>query len=259
MKYARYLCMCALVLFYWQTRPTLVHADTGYCETDCGTGRTCDYQCMDGGSFTTCGDYNGGAGNGMCTGSQPYCGYTLVFFTAERQVTEMNVECSWPHTPPWSNFGVESPYGSRQDSDQFEGWYIPTGDNETQWNACTGIWTPPDASFYNANNYTTQESNPARHYVYTAWSEAGSCVDQMEDEVFAIGSTWAEVWDLDSNWPDEYLSTLYFPATNVVISSCNSQDDSCSGESALEDPTSGPSYFTARYKAGLYGTGYLGQ
>jgi hypothetical protein len=192
-------------------------------------------------------------------------GYTAVvrvhvgFFTAERKVTEMNVECSWPHTPPWSNFGVESPYGSRQDSDQFAGWNVPSGDNELQWNACTDGWPPPDSSFYNADSYTTQESNGARLYAYVAWSEPGSCVQQIQGETFTVGSTWAEVWDLDSNWPDEYLSTLYFPETKILINSCDVQNDHCSGESALEYPTSGPSYFTARYKAGLYATGYLGE
>ena len=214
---------------------------------------------MDGGSFTTCGDYNGGADNGMCTGTEPWCGYTLVFFTAERKVTAMNVECSFPHTPPWSNFGVESPYGSRQDSDQFEGWNLPPGDDQLQWNACTGLWTSPDCSYYNADSCTSQQSNPANHYVYVAWSEPGSCVDQMQGEVYAVGSTWAQVWDLDENWPDEYLNTLHFPGTNILINSCDVQQDTCSGESPLLNPTSAPNYFTARYKVGLYLAGYMGQ
>ena len=90
------------------------------------------------------------------------------------------------------------------------------------------LWTAPNCSYYNASSCTSQQSNDANHYVYVAWSEPGSCVDQMQGEIYAVGSTWAEVWDLDDNWPDEYLNTLQFPATNILVNSCDAQQDTCS-------------------------------
>ena len=109
---------------------------------------------MDGGSFTTCGDYNGGSGNYMCTGTQPWCQYTLVFFNADRRIFQgVNAECPPSfHSSPWGNFGVDSPYGSRQDSDQFEGWK-DIQEGHLEWNACLSDFPPPDSSYYNANQY----------------------------------------------------------------------------------------------------------
>lgn len=47
---------------------------TGYCETDCGPSTACNYQCMYGGSFTTCYAYNGdcqsGCGDGICSSGE---------------------------------------------------------------------------------------------------------------------------------------------------------------------------------------------
>ena len=45
-----------------------LHADDWYCQSICDSSATCDQQCIDEGSYVnTCGNYNGGIGNGMCS------------------------------------------------------------------------------------------------------------------------------------------------------------------------------------------------
>lgn len=60
----------------------------------------------------------------------------------------VNTECGScsGHTPPWGNWGVDSPTGGRDDGTQFMGWFsgnntAPCGENisssRPQWNSCT--------------------------------------------------------------------------------------------------------------------------
>ena len=82
------------------------------------------------------------------------CELRLDFENKRRRIPgDVNTECNRIHSPPWGNWGVESPYSRRYDGYQFPGWK-QTGDdpdddgNWYQWNSCTKnficIWLPGD-------------------------------------------------------------------------------------------------------------------
>jgi hypothetical protein len=233
-----------------------------YCDQDCGPTASCDQQCVDG-DVITCGQYNGGWANGMCAGTVNRCGYAIVFFNGDRKIDgDLDVECpgiiGWIHSPPWSNFGVESPYSSREDSDQFAGWHWK--DDKYQWNACTteSPYQPPNASYYNADDSTTQLSSTAHWYGYMPVDIEGTCVSQLDEQVITVGSTYMDVWDLDENWADQDIGTITFPGVNILMS-CNAEDDTCTGESDWITLSSAPQgSVTAKLKVGIYASGYLG-
>lgn len=64
------LCAFGLVWLIWQTAaPTTVAARTDWCYNVCGSEQGCAEECEnDGGGTTTCGEYQGGGGNGWCDG-----------------------------------------------------------------------------------------------------------------------------------------------------------------------------------------------
>lgn len=73
------------------------------------------------------------------------CQHYVEMFNRDRHVYEApNAECGGIHTVPFGNWGVDSNYGSRQDTDQFAGWCDdpgpvcgggpePVNDFETAW------------------------------------------------------------------------------------------------------------------------------
>ncbi|HWB14796.1 MAG TPA: hypothetical protein VG538_00210 [Vicinamibacterales bacterium] len=263
MRLARNVGVLIVAVVYLHLHPATIVADTGYCDIDCNPTRSCDYACMYGGSFTTCGEYNGGLGSGMCSGSNPWCSYTIVYSTMNRHGYDgLSEECygilGWIHTPPFSNFGVESPHGSRQDSFQFAGW-VPD-DGKLQWNACTtdSPYTPPSSIYYNYDNYTNQFSPTEYTYASNIWNVPGTCVSQLNGGVYTELSTYAEVWDLDNNWPDSKIGRITFPDTNIIVS-CDASSDTCSGQSAVVLPSEDLYDLTGSLHLSLYAYGYLGQ
>jgi hypothetical protein len=88
-KLAKCLVVLMVATSHMPTVPVL--AQTGYCNTDCDSSVSCDYQCMYGGSFTTCGEYNGGYENGMCAAPEDLRG-------------DSDVSVVWPNDGiPWGN------------------------------------------------------------------------------------------------------------------------------------------------------------
>lgn len=118
-------------------------------------------------------------------GSDYYC---WVFFDMENKdrycYGYVNTECSWPHSVPFGNWGVDSNVGTRWDDHQFQGWY-PTADKWMEWNSCYKDFPPPDIScnyFYNANyqpgqGCTEQETSGAWD-PYKVWKEVNTYAAQ---------------------------------------------------------------------------------
>lgn len=69
-----------------------------------------------------------------------YCRVDLRIENRIRRVTgEVNTECGDDrHDAPLGNWGAESPWGSRENRDQFMGW-APVG-STLQWNSCTSLY-----------------------------------------------------------------------------------------------------------------------
>jgi hypothetical protein len=91
-----------------------LRADNFYCESDCNQSRSCDYQCIDGGMAITCGDYNGGAENGMCsTCGDDICSQGENEDNCESDCAldaDINVSFVWPnHELPWSKYSDNWP------------------------------------------------------------------------------------------------------------------------------------------------------
>lgn len=151
-------------------------------------------------------------------------------------------ECGWEpepgcwNSPPFGNWGVDSNYGQRQDTNQFEGWK-PKG-AQYQWNSCTAYYPPPNPDYYNWNNYTQQRdrytTNPhGTKGVALAVScprdtngdgicDQGGC---KEIYSYSEGTNWMSLYELDPFNPllpwcgiDDHVETLYFPATAVYLS-----------------------------------------
>ena len=72
--------------------------------------------------------------------SEDGCEVEVTAENREHTITgTVHTECSWPHTPPWGNSGVNSDYGLRIDGYQFPGWY--EHDEWYQWNSGTDKYT----------------------------------------------------------------------------------------------------------------------
>jgi hypothetical protein len=119
-KFARRFCVLAAALVYLHLHAPTAIADTGYCDIDCGTSKPCDYACMYGGSFTTCGEFNGGPSSYMCGDfcGDGYCTYgedsgSCSSDCAASLIGDSDVTVAWPNDGvPWSNSTTNWPADS---------------------------------------------------------------------------------------------------------------------------------------------------
>lgn len=146
---------------------------------------------------------------------------------------DVAVECSWPHTVPFGNWGVESNLGRRRDGQQFEGWHVPPGETTFQWNSCTTQWpyTRPNCTYYNYNNCTEQytiklvnshaggfDTIPVScpyDWDGDGYCDSGGCQDLGG---YWIGNNWMDLYELDWPDPDDFITRLTFPNVGVALS-----------------------------------------
>lgn len=158
-----------------------------------------------------------------------------------------SVECGFPHSPPWGNWGVTSNVGPRYDGYQFTGWH--PSDGWYQWNSCFTNYHPPNSSYYNANGGFSQENDPATVNTYgnatfsdwwvSAPSEgydSGGCFD-IEGVQFGSSNNYMSLYELDPWDDDEFVQTLYFPNPMYAVLACGSPDY-CGGASGWQSPAS---------------------
>ena len=161
------------------------------------------------------------------------CNYRVMFYNDLRRVTgPVNTECTWPHSPPWGNWGVESGFGRRWDGFQFAGWKLK--ENWRQWNSCTGQYTAPQ---YFNDGPSSQRADPEQQHYYAVthketWPYLGTC-----RAVFTYYGLYMELWELDKFDRDDKIGRLYYPGIHFVTS-C-SQPGTCSGQSSWVSPRPG--------------------
>ena len=160
------------------------------------------------------------------------CTLSLKLQNTERRIegANINVECEWPHTPPWGNWGVESNYGRRYDGHQYQGWY-PSG-GWYQWNSCPVHFNT--ANHFN-NGMWKQKGRTERTYTHasTSWAiyapNNWTCEDIADDTVYTVRNSYMELWELDQNDTDDKVGKLKFPTMNARVTCSSSR--SCIGTS----------------------------
>ena len=170
---------------------------------------------------------------------QLYAQNCRVAFTLENKNRyihgEVYKECGSYHSPPWGNWGVVSNYGSRQDGNQFKGWYASGG--HSQWNSCTrDTWEAPNCDYYNTSNCTKQSSSGTYAYATGVAMYGASCeyFDESENEFrggchdlngsnISVVDTFMDLWELDRLDADDFVTTLNYNDLTAahICDSCN--------------------------------------
>jgi len=185
---------------------------------------------------------------------QTYCSILLEAFNRNRTVMgPVNTECSWPHTQPFGNWGVDSSFGGRQDGHQFDGWcyeqlwydsvtnelHFSCEDGWYEWNSCTDDpnYSAPNCTLYNAESCTQQVSTTSTNYHGGAYAllavdcpydsddddicDTGGCLGLSSLGGITIGGNWMSLWELDKWDDDEHVQTLYFPDIYRPLLGCD--------------------------------------
>ena len=150
----------------------------------------------------------------------------------------VNVECGGDgHSAPFGNWGVDSNYGNRTDTDQFSGWkHLDGPPAKKQWNSCTTqvakFWAP-NCTYYNANGCTSQRSygiDTQGQMSYRTTPE--TCVPDdpgsippeyygcQHQGVVGQASNYMDLYELDWNG-DGFVETIEFPGTSVTLTGCD--------------------------------------
>ena len=121
----------------------------------------------------------------------------------------INAECVWPHSVPYGNWGVNSNHGSRQDGDQYQGFFPSDGHEE--WNSCF------DHTPYTLQN-TNQGNNDYGSFI-VGWAGPGVPCYAMNLEGFVVTSTgnYMKLYELDPFDLDEWVATLSYPNVSATL------------------------------------------
>lgn len=168
--------------------------------------------------------------------SEEGCEVVVTAENRERTITGIvHTECSFPHTPPWGNWGVISDYGLKVDGFQFPGWYH--SDGWLQWNSCTDEYT--EHQHFNPRGSGRQESDygVASHGEYRIRYPNNNCPDPSDpdgydpNKNYELGcsngalesrpTNYMKLYELDLNDFDELVTKLEFSATKVTLTNCN--------------------------------------
>ena len=158
----------------------------------------------------------------------------------QTECDEVLIPVQW-HDPPWGNWGVDSNYGDRTDTDQFRGWQHEDGPpTKLQWNSCTlgnPDFSSPNCDYYNDNDCTTQKTEPLtavvthgrmsyRHSATTCpipgtvGNETGNGCLALEGTQASQTSNYMSLFELDLEG-DDAIERLWFPGTSVTFTGCS--------------------------------------
>lgn len=167
--------------------------------------------------------------------AQGHGGYCRADWSVETRLRRLTgrvmVECGdecvllWCHSAPFGNWGVDSMFSERQNSDQFKGW--KPIDGHRQWNSCTAQYY--DGPYTN-NGRGRQKADPDD--TETAgernWKRYGSgpC-DDVLPEVRTFADTALRLYELDRG-RDDHVTTLRYGTVNVRINCSDAWN--CSAE-----------------------------
>lgn len=173
------------------------------------------------------------------------CTADLAFYNLNRTTHgEINVECSWPHSVPFGNWGVDSNYDSREDGNQFRGWKWQS-DGTREWNSCTKLRNRDD--FQEGATMPEQWADPGYTRVYGVARIRGprgeTCASWLPGRVFAIANPFMRIYELD--WPDadDWVAHLAYDHINIRVT-CSGYWY-CTGWSTVRSPIAGDSVVTA--------------
>lgn len=157
-----------------------------------------------------------------------------------------NTECSWPHSVPFGNWGVNSNAGSQYDGHQFDGWcHNPSRSDCSgtwyEWHSCRQEFPPPNCLYYNAPGcgaqVTTSPSEVNTYARFVVWDQevsepspdyqSGGCFD-LEGWEFTSSGNFTSLYEIDPwDW-DDFVQTLYYPDTSAVLVCSDASDCSVS-------------------------------
>lgn len=154
-----------------------------------------------------------------------HCRVFATFENTDRYVISAPEVEDWPHTVPWSNWGVDSNLGPRYDGHQFDGWHSSGGWYE--WNSSSDDHPNPNCAYYNANACYDQESATGPNQYATVlmgdwWVDepqgdaAGGCL-QIEGLTFGATENFMKIYDLDPYDWDDYVGALQFPNLTATL------------------------------------------
>lgn len=176
---------------------------------------------------------------------QPTCYLSFQMENQNRHIVgDVNAECSGgctlEDTDPWGNWGVDSNFGTRNDTTQFRGWkygdsvapcFERIGSDRPQWNSCSMHTSRGDSYYYNYPNgvWTEQWGNPnlqpdPQSYA-SAWLAWGnSCpIDSNHDGIiesggcgvgtrsFTASNQYMHLYEMDPIG-DDGITTLSYPS-----------------------------------------------
>jgi hypothetical protein len=194
------------------------------------------------------------------------CMVFLHLHTDERYVSgpiEAECPCIGPfcHSVPFGNWGVETPWSSREDGNQFPGWK-QEDDGTEEWNSCTtDAWfEPPHPTYFNhpVPGWYAQSSTEGvavHNSGLISFGQNISC-SVLNGAPFTLESHSIDVYELDPG-SDQFLGSLTYPDQSVVLECSGSGSGAtCVKATPFINPTWGPSAFTAKARIGL--TAYWG-
>lgn len=144
-------------------------------------------------------------------------------------MTECGGECIllWCEKAPWGNFGVNSDFSRRRNTNQFRGWH-PDG-SKREWNACT-------QQYYGGpyvNDGAGQKAAPDDERLVgsraVATSNRGVSCREYLPEVHTAEDVDMAIYEMDRITKDDYITTLDYGDIDIRIT-CTS-NWVCSGTS----------------------------
>ena len=149
------------------------------------------------------------------------------------------------HSAPFGNWGASSPFGSKRNGHQFDGWCqnrwvcdnygnwkYDCRDGWYEWNSCTDVaqYRPPNCSLYNSPTCSEQESATDVNVLGTYYGEvAATCPYDSDGDGYCdtggctdfqgiwLGSSYMTLYELDPICCDDLVQTVYFPATWIPL------------------------------------------
>ncbi len=181
-------------------------------------------------------------------GQAQTCAFSIGGLNRERAVMgPVHAECPGGlHSAPFGNWGASSPFGSKRNGHQFDGWChdrwvfdndgnlrFDCRDDWYEWNSCTDIpqYQAPNCTLYNSENCSQQKSATDVNVLGTYYGEVSvSCPYDSDGDGYCdtggcrggfegiwLGSSYMTLYELDPVCCDEVVQTVYFPATWIPL------------------------------------------
>jgi len=181
-------------------------------------------------------------------GQAQTCAFSIGGLNRERTVTgPVHAECPGSiHSAPFGNWGASSPFGSKRNGHQFDGWCrdrwvfdndgnlrFDCRDGWYEWNSCTDIpqYDAPNCTLYNSASCSEQKSATDVNVLGTYYGEVPvTCPYDSDGDGYCdtggcrggfqgiwLGSSYMSLYELDPLCCDELVQTVYFPATWIPL------------------------------------------